>query len=268
MKIATIAATVVTLTLAACNGSDSAAPAEQPFGPVTAATIVVPNYVAQAVADSKRDGQKGDDAKRHPAQIIAFSEVKPGDKVLELIPGAGYWTRILSKIAGPAGHIYAVWPQQYARYSVGNVEALTKLSKTPNYPNVSVEVLPTPVLSAPEALDLVFTSQNYHDYPAEFMGNNDPAVLNDAVFKMLKPGGTYIVIDHLASPGTTLAQTRELHRIDPALVKQQTAAAGFEFVGEIDVLRNPADQHDLKVFDPKVRGKTDKFAYKFRKPAN
>jgi len=250
----------ILLAMASCQ--KAAAPVDQPSAEATQ------QAVTQAIADPGRNAQKADDAKRHPAEIFTFAGAKPGDKVLELIPGSGYWTRILSKIVGPSGHVYAVWPQQYARYSVGNVEALRAMSKDPQYPNVTVTVLPTPVLSAPEPLDIVFTSQNYHDYPAEFMGSHDPAVLNDAVFKMLKPGGTYIVIDHAAAPGTSLAQTAELHRIDPALVKKQTAAAGFEFAGEIDVLRNPADQYDLKVFDEKVRGKTDKFALKFRKPAN
>lgn len=227
----------------------------------------IPTYVAEAITDKGRDLQKIDDAKRKPAQIISFSGAKPGDKLLELIPGEGYWTRIFSKAVGPKGHVYAVWPQNYARYSQAKVRLVTAMSRQPAYANVSVEVQPTPVLSAPEPLDLVFTSQNYHDYPAEFMGDNDPAILNDAVFRMLKPGGIYIVIDHAAAPGTTLAQTRELHRIDPASVKRQVAKAGFEFVGEINVLRNPNDQYDLKVFDPKVRGHTDKFAFKFRKPA-
>lgn len=257
LKIFAVAIAVI---VAGCE--KAAVPAQQP------SPEAVRQAIAKAIADPGRDAQKADDGKRHPAEIFAFAGVKPGDKVLELIPGSGYWTRILSKIVGPSGHVYAVWPRQYARYSVGNVEALQAMSKTPAYGNVTVTVLPTPVLSAPEPLDMVFTSQNYHDYPAEFMGNHDPAVLNDAAFKMLKAGGTYIVIDHAAAPGTTLAQTAELHRIDPALVKKQTAAAGFEFVGEIDVLRSTADQYDLKVFDEKVRGKTDKFALKFRKPAS
>lgn len=266
MKFAVAALALLAFTTACSRGGTPAEP-QEPARVLTAKDIVIPGYVTASVDDSGRAGINGDDPKRHPAEIIAFSGVKPGDKMLELIPGVGYWTRILSKIAGPSGHVYAVWPQQYARYSVGNVESLTALSKTPDYRNVTVTILPTPVLSAPESLDLVFTSQNYHDYPAEFMGSHDPAVLNDAAFKMLKPGGTYIVIDHVAAPGTTLGQTGELHRIDPALVKQQAKAAGFEFAGELDVLRNPQDKYDLKVFDPRVRGKTDKFALKFRKPA-
>jgi hypothetical protein len=99
------------------------------------------------------------------------------------------------------------------------------------------------------------------------MGPTDPAILNKAVFAALKPGGTYIVVDHVAEAGSGLRDTDTLHRIDPALVKQQVEAAGFEYVGESTVLRNPADDHKLKVFDDAIRGHTDQFAYKFRKPA-
>ena len=227
----------------------------------------VPDYVAAAVADKGRQAQQGYDARRHPTEIFAFVGVKPGDKVFELIPGTGYWTRIFSKIVGPSGHVYAVWPQQYARYSVGNVQSLQAAAKTPDYANVRVQILPTPKLSSPEPVDVVFTSQNYHDYPAEFMGSLAPSVLNDAAFAMLKPGGTYIVIDHRGAPGTTIEQTARLHRIDPALVKKEVEEAGFEFAGETDVLHSASDDPSLEVFDPKVRGHTDKFALKFRKPS-
>ena len=225
-----------------------------------------PKVIAAAVSDPDRAHQKADDARRHPGEIMTFVGIRPGDKVIELIPGSGYWTRLMSKIVGPEGHVYAVWPQQYARYSVGNVESLKNLAGKPPFANISVEVLPTPVLSAAEPLDVVFTSQNYHDYPAEFMGNNDPSMLNDAAFKMLRRGGIYIVIDHRAAPGTSLEQTRELHRIDPALVRKQVEEAGFEYAGESQVLRSDGDDYSLEVFDPKVRGRTDKFAMKFRKP--
>ena len=126
----------------------------------------------------------------------------------------------------------------------------------------------TASLTTPKPVDVAFTSQNYHDYPDTFMGPTDPAVLDKAVFAALKPGGTFIVIDHVAEAGSGLRDTDTLHRIDPALVRQQVQAAGFDYVGESDVLRNPADDHTLKVFDPAVRGHTDQFAYKFRKPAH
>ena len=125
---------------------------------------------------------------------------------------------------------------------------------------------PSTTLTAPEPLDVVFTSQNYHDYPDEFMGKTDPAVLNAAVFKLLKPGGTFLIIDHMAKPGTGLADTDTLHRIDPAIVRKEVEAAGFKFAGESKVLENPADPLDIPVFDKAIRGHTSQFAYKFVKP--
>jgi len=112
----------------------------------------------------------------------------------------------------------------------------------------------------------VFTSQNYHDYPDPFMGPTDVAVLNKAVFKVLKPGGLWVIVDHAAQAGSGMRDTNTTHRIDEAAVKAQVLAAGFELVGESDVLRNPADDHTLKVFDKAIRGKTDQFTLKFRKP--
>jgi predicted methyltransferase len=143
---------------------------------------------------------------------------------------------------------------------------MRKLAKDPGFNNIEVLVQPANALSAPKPLDVVFTSQNYHDYPDKFMGPTDPALLNKAVFAALKPGGTYIIVDHVAEAGSGLRDTDTLHRIDPATVKQQVTKAGFEYVGESGVLRNPNDTHKVKVFDKSIRGHTDQFAYKFRKP--
>jgi predicted methyltransferase len=218
-----------------------------------------------AIADPSRP-DRAEDATRHPLELLTLAKVKPGDKVFELIPGTGYFTRILAKTVGPQGRVYAVWPQQYARYSVAKVDALKKLATEPAFANLTVEVQPTPEIAAPEPLDLVFTSQNYHDYPAEFMGKVDPATLNKAAFKLLKPGGVFIVIDHMARPGRGMQDIEEMHRVDPATVRQQAEAAGFRFDGETKVLENATDPLDIPVFDEKVRGKTSKFAYRFVKP--
>ena len=220
----------------------------------------IPAYVQAAVADPGREADRAKDADRHAGEIVAFSGVKPGDKVLELVPGSGYWTRVFSKVVGADGHVYGAIPAPMEKYS-------DETKKLPGeYPNVSLLEQPADALSAPEPVDVVFTAQNYHDYPDPFMGPTDPAVLNKAVFAALKPGGTYIVIDHVAQAGSGTRDTDTLHRIDPALVKQQVEAAGFEYVGESKVLHNAADDHTLKVFDKTVRGHTDQFAYKFRKP--
>jgi len=251
MRLALLAPLIL---LAAC-----AKPVEPTDAEIRAAVQV-------ALADPARADQVGNDARRKPLDLVAFSGVKRGDKVLDLIPGGGYWTRIFSLVVGPEGHVYGIWPQNYARFSVGNVAGLRALAKTPRFANISVEVQSTNVLASPEPLDLVWTSQNYHDYPAEFMGQSSPAVLNDAVFKLLKPGGTYVVIDHAAAPGHGMRDIEPMHRVDPETVKQQVTAAGFEFVGASDVLDNPADDRTRPVFDPAIRGHTDQFALKFRKP--
>jgi predicted methyltransferase len=226
----------------------------------------IPAYVAKAVADPSRNADAKNDARRHVAEITAFAGIKPGDKVLELIPGSGYFTRVFSKVVGPMGHVYAVWPKPYDDESHPDSDAMRKLSAQPGYTNISVAIQPATHLSSPEPLDVVFTSQNYHDYPDKFMGRIDPSVLNKDVYAVLKPGGTYVIIDHVADAGSGMRDTDTLHRIDPAIVKKQVVAAGFVFDGESDVLRNPADDHSRSVFDKSIRGRTDQFMYRFHKP--
>jgi predicted methyltransferase len=221
----------------------------------------------QALADPGRKAQReAADARRKPGPLIALAEVKPGDKVLDLIPGSGYWTRIFSKIVGPSGKVYAVWPQAYAREATGDVATLKTLAADKYYGNIVAEVQPTTTLTAPEPLDVVWTSQNFHDYPDEFMGKGDPSQLARDAFEILKPGGTFLVIDHMTKPGRGLADTNTLHRIDPASVRKIAEAAGFRFAGESKVLENPADPLNIPVFDQSIRGRTSQFAYRFVKP--
>jgi predicted methyltransferase len=221
--------------------------------------------IAAAVADPGRGDQKDVDARRHPAELIAFSGVKPGDKVVDLIPGSGYFSKIFSKVVGPKGKVYMIWPNEYAKEAQPDPEENRKLAKT-GYPNTVVIQQPGAAFATPEPVDLVFTVQNYHDYPDKFMGKIDPMVFNRAVFKALKPGGTFLIVDHTAQAGSGMRDTDTLHRIDPAIVKKQVTAAGFVFEGESNVLRNPKDDLKTLVFDKSIRGRTDQFIYKFRKP--
>ena len=254
------------LTLAALTGALAIA-ACQKAAPVEGDRQFSQAALHTALADQGRKSQReAADARRQPGPLITLAGVKAGDKVLDLIPGDGYWTRIFSKIVGPEGKVYAVWPEPYARVATGNVDTLKQLSADKYYGNIVTEVQPTTTLTAPEALDVVWTSQNYHDYPDEFMGKGDPSILNKAVFKILKPGGTYMIIDHIAKPGRGLSDTDTLHRVDPAIVREQAEAAGFQFAGESKVLENPADTLDVPVFDKSIRGHTSQFAYKFVKP--
>jgi predicted methyltransferase len=139
-------------------------------------TAAAPNpRLAGALADPGRAAFRANDARRHPAELVALADLQPGQRVLDLIPGDGYWTRIFSKMVGPKGRVYAMWPQAYAKDATGNVQQLRDLART--YPNVSTLVEPTAILTAPEPLDVVWTSDNFHDYNDKFMGNPGPAVL-------------------------------------------------------------------------------------------
>jgi len=225
----------------------------------------IPAYVTAAVDDKGRDADRADDARRHIAEVVAFSGVKPGDKVVDLIPGSGYFTKVFSKIVGPKGHVYMIWPNEYAQEAQPDPVKNAELAKT-GYPNTSVILQPGAAFATPEPVDLVFTVQNYHDYPDKFMGKIDPMILNRAVYKALKPGGVFLVVDHTAEAGSAMRDTDTLHRIDPAIVKKQVTDAGFVFEGESPALRNPADDLKKSVFAKATRGHTDQFIYRFRKP--
>jgi len=229
------------------------------------AAPAAPAYVTAAVADKGRDADRKDDERRHLAEVVAFSGVKSGDKVVDLIPGSGYFTKVFSKIVGPKGHVFMIWPNEYAKEAQPDPVKNQALAKE-GYPNTSVILQPGAAFSTPEPVDLVFTAQNYHDYPDKFMGKLDPVAFSKQVYKALKPGGVFLVIDHTAEAGSGLRDTDTLHRIDPAIVKKQVTEAGFVFEGESDVLKNPADDHKKVVFDKAIRGHTDQFIYKFRKP--
>jgi predicted methyltransferase len=247
-----------TLLLAACAAASLTA-----AGASLAATAV-PANIAKAAADPTRGADRDADARRHPAEVIAFAGAKPGDKVVDLIPGGGYFTRIFAKAVGPKGHVYMVWPSEYAKEAQPDPEKNKDLAKTLG--NVTAIEQPGAAFAVPAPVDLVFTAQNYHDYPDKFMGKIDPVAFDKQVYQALKPGGIFLVVDHVAEAGSGMRDTDTLHRIDPAIVKQQVTSVGFVFAGESDVLRNPADDHKALVFDKAIRGHTDQFVYKFRKP--
>ncbi|WP_437343399.1 class I SAM-dependent methyltransferase [Rhodanobacter geophilus] len=226
----------------------------------------IPAYVTAAIKDPARAADTKDDARRQMAAVMTFAQVKPGATVLELVPSSGYWTRVFSAIVGPGGHVYTVWPDEMGKYSAKSYANWQKLVATPHYANVTLLQQPAARLSVPVKVDVVFTAQNYHDYHDPFMGPVDMAGFDKAVFDALRPGGVFVVIDHVAPAGSGLADTDTLHRIDPAVVKKEVEAAGFVFDGESDALRNPADPHTKAVFDKSIRGHTDQFIYRFRKP--
>ncbi|WP_336976967.1 class I SAM-dependent methyltransferase [Altererythrobacter fulvus] len=213
--------------------------------------------VASAVADSGRPAtDTARDGDRKPGEIVSFAGIKQGDIVAEIAPGGGYYTRILAKTVGPKGHVYAMMPSFFASRP-GGLDAINKLAE--EYGNVTVVVADFADFTLEKPVDLVWTTENYHD-----MANGNIAGINASVFKALKPGGIYFVEDHSA-PGTGMSATSTIHRIDPAAVKEQVAAAGFKLEAESDLLVNPADPGDISPRDVKS-GVSTKFALRFKKP--
>jgi predicted methyltransferase len=231
-----------------------------------AATL--PEFITAAVADSARpEADRQRDADRKPGATLAFAGVKPGDTVMELAAGRGYYTRLLSAAVGPKGKVFVVVsppkPDAPADAPVPGA-AVRELAADPHYANVTVIVQRLGALAPPVKVDLVWTSQNYHDF--HNIADISVSSINHAVFQALKPGGTYFVLDHSAAPGSGARDTSTLHRIDKATVIQEVQDAGFQLKGESDILRNPADAHTEKVFEGPIRGHTDQFILKFRKP--
>jgi len=217
--------------------------------------------IAAAVADSGRPAEDvARDAERRPAQIVAFAGVRPGDRIVELAPGGGYYTRILARSVGPHGHVYAVVSPRFAQQPGALDRLRTSFSA---YPNVEFIVSDIRSLTMAQPVDLVWTTENYHDF--HNVPNADIAALDRAVFGVLKPGGIFYVEDH-AAPGTGVSATSTLHRIDPQAVRDEVRAAGFRLEAESQLLANPADPHSARSNDPSIRGHTDRFAMRFRKP--
>lgn len=194
-------------------------------------------------------------------EVVAFIGLKKGDKVADVV--AGRLTASLAEAVGPSGKVYAV---ETAEVVKSHPDVLGKMnSLAEKMPNVVVSS--DPVASPlPAGLDAVFIRQNYHDLYDKFMGPANVPAFNKAVFSALKPGGVYVVLDHVAAAGSGISATDALHRIDPARVKADVLAAGFKFDGESAILANQSDDHSKNVFDPSVRGHTDQFLYRFKKP--
>src|SRR5579871_1187457 len=224
--------------------------------------------IAAAVADSSRpDSDTTRDADRKPEQTLAFSGIKPGDKVADYVADAGYFTRLFANVVGSTGHVYAVEPTAFFKFE-HFVKAVAELQGyAVTHPNVTVTTAAAlEGLKFPEKLDLFWISRNYHDLHDEFMGPVDIGAFNKAVYSALKPGGVYVILDHSAAVGAPEQVTETLHRIAPSTVRREVEAAGFKFESQSSILANPADPRTAKVFDPSIRGHTDQFVLKFRKP--
>jgi predicted methyltransferase len=196
-------------------------------------------------------------------EVIAFIGVKPGDRVADVI--GGRFTRSLVQAVGPKGKVYAVETAEIAKTHPEAVKSMNA-AKDAGAANLEISTTPVNAMDLPKGLDAVFIRQNYHDLYDKFMGPADVPGFNKQVFDALKPGGVYVILDHSAVKGAPMTVTETLHRIDRDRVVADVTKAGFKLDKESSILANPADPRDKMVFDPSIRGKTDQFLLKFRKP--
>lgn len=239
------------LTLIAPLAADAAAPK-------------LSSIIAQAVADPARPTEgRAVDPLRKPAETLAFSGVKPGMIVGEFYPGGGYFTRMISGVVGPKGHVYGLENQGWKGAVKANQELFTECKKCTN---VTIESQPFGTVRFPKPLDLAWVTQNYHDLKIASYGKVDTRAFDRAVYKALKPGGIFFILDHQGAPNLTDAQIEKLHRVNREVVIREVTAAGFKLVAKGNFLRRPSDNHSKPIFDESVRGHTDQYALKFMKP--
>jgi predicted methyltransferase len=221
--------------------------------------------IAAAVADPSRPAADRDrDPERKPAEMLAFAGVAPGMVVVDMLPGGGYFTRLFSDVVGPSGKVIAYVPDEMLAKYPKSMNGATAVAAEASHQNVQVEHNPLLAPGPDNVADVVWTSQNYHDL--HNIPGADLVALNKLIYRSLRPGGVYVVLDHSAPAGSGVTTTDTLHRIDEAAVRKEVEAAGFKFDGESKVLANAADPRTAAVFDPSIRGHTDQFILRFRKP--
>lgn len=259
--------TLVLLTLSRIGYSTTAPSAET--SAASAADAALPSLYELAVASPERpDADRERDAARKPAQVLEFFGIRPGMTVLDMFSGGGYYTELLSYVVGSAGRVVAHTNSAYAAF-VGD-EAVNRYAGN-RLRNVEVLLAENNELRLrAEVFDAVMLILSYHDiyYVDEDNGwprIDGPKMLAE-LLKALKPGGVLAVVDHYAADGSPRETGGTLHRIDPQIVINELEAAGFVLVNQADFLRNADDDHSKTVFNPEIRGRTDRFVLKFRKP--
>ncbi len=202
----------------------------------------------------------------HSAELIRFARVDAGSTVIDVWPGNGDWTRLFSDIVGPEGRVYGFVPAELAHFKSDPVGRMRTLAKEPGRENV--EIFAADLVALPEIwqpADLVWLHLFYHDLHTPLLQTRGatPAAFNRAVHERLKPGGFYVIVDHVAAAGTGTSRAESLHRIEPAAVREEVETAGFLLDAESTMLANRDDPHSMSVFDPSIKGETDRFAYRF-----
>ena len=231
----------------------------------SAQSIDIP--AAVAATSSRTEANVKLDQSRKPAEVLKFLGLKPGMRVADPFGGNLYWAEIVGPAVGPKGRVTIWAPQQF--YSQKTYDNYTALKA--RQPNVWMRVSPMESPDIPAGkYDFMLINLDYHDVYWESakygIAKMDPDQWLKVIYDAMKPGAIVGVIDHVAKPGDTRETVEKLHRIDPEVVKADFKRAGFKLEATSDLLKNPADDHSLNVFDEKIRGKTDRFIFKFRKP--
>ena len=235
---------------------------------LSAAAMAKPADVKSSIAATanRTEANVKLDENRKPAEVLNFLGLQEGMWVSDPFGSNLYWAEIIAPAVGPKGRVTIWEPKQfYDQKGYDNYMALKA-----KQPNVWMRVSPMEAPDMPGKYDFMLINLDYHDVYWESakygIVKMDPDQWLKTVYDSLKPGAVVGVIDHVGNPGDTRATVEKLHRIDPEVVKADFKRAGFKLEGTSDLLRNPADDHSLLVFDPKIRGKTDRFIFKFRKP--
>lgn len=223
------------------------------------------DYAAALASEARPAEDRARDQVRKAAETLAFAQVAPGQKIGDMMMGGGYFTRLFSEVVGPQGQVVAWQPAEFIAFQASYGEALTKVDEERENVVGLRSSIGAPNL--PGDLDLVFTAQNYHDLHLPIAPAQTASMVNAAVFAALKPGGAYVIIDHHAVAGAGFGAAESIHRIDIEDVKREVLAVGFVLEAESDALRRPEDPRTASVFDGAIRGKTDQFMLRFRKPA-
>ena len=235
--------------------------------PITAHAAPTSIKASVAATASRGEANVKLDAGRKPAEMLTFLGLRQGMRVADMFGGNLYWAEIMAPVVGPKGRVSIWQPRQF--YSQKTFDNYTAYKA--KQPNVWLRVSPFEAPDLPAAsYDFMLINLDYHDVYWESADRKIPRMDPDSWLKTLyaamKPGAVVGVIDHAANPGDTRATVEKLHRIDPETVKADFKRAGFKLEAESKLLRNAADDHTLNVFDPKIRGATDRFLFKFRKP--
>jgi predicted methyltransferase len=223
--------------------------------------ISVPDYISNALASTRRpDEDRARDEPRKIAQVLSFFDVKPGQRVADLMASRGYIAALLTEIVGDEGVVYTHNSEALLGRFKGNPPIPAYIEKH-GIKNIVDLVAELEDLSFPEPLDAAFSFMFYHD--TVWVGT-DRAKMNKAIHSALKPGGIFAVVDHDTLPGKGTSQAQDLHRVERATVVAEVTAAGFELIDESDLLANPDDPMDKLIFDKSIRDKSNKYVLKFR----